>query len=173
MVSAPLSQQGLRLDEGSRALLDKEWVTRGSRGEEAFEGRQREVSAEQRVEQLGGARRRQRVETYLRVVGLAPPAVLELEPVVDEQEHTRCGQALDQAVEQRPGFGIDPVKILEDYEERPSLRLAQEQPPHPIERPLPALRRVERLPPRIVDRNIEEREKGWQRRLEGSVQSKE
>src|SRR5262249_38736483 len=130
-------------------------------------------SPEQCVEQLARALRGERVETKLGVVGLASPGVLELGPVVDEQEHTRGWQTLDKAVEQRAGLGIDPVEILEDHEERLSLRLVEEQTLHAIERPLPALRRIERLPSRIVDADVEERQERRQRRLERSVQGEE
>ena len=86
---------------------------------------------------------RQRVEPELRVVGLAAPAVLVLGPVVDEQQQPRRRQALDQAVEQRLGLGVDPVQVLEHHEERLHLALAEQQPLDAVERALAALRRVE------------------------------
>ena len=67
------------------------------------------------------------VETELRVVGLAPPAVAVLRPVVDEEEKSCGRQALDQAVQERLGLGVDPVEVLEDHEERLHLALAQQE----------------------------------------------
>ena len=55
------------------------------------------------------------------------------------------GQALDEAVQESLGLGVDPVQILEDEEERLRLRLAQEQSLDGIQRPLSALGWIEGL----------------------------
>ena len=86
-------------------------------------------SPEQRAEQLLGALlARQRVDPELGVVGLAAPGVAVLRAVVDQQQDAGGRQALDQAVEQRLGLGVDPVQILEDQQQRLLLALAQQQP---------------------------------------------
>ena len=113
-----------------------------------FEGLEAGVAAEQRLaaapSALSGG---ERVEPELAVVGLAAPAVPVLGAVVDEEQEAGRRQALDQAVESGLGLGVDPVEVLEDDEERLDLALPQEQPLERVEGPLPALRRVERLPP--------------------------
>jgi hypothetical protein len=84
------------------------------------------VLAQQGVEQLFGAFGRQRVDSQLEVVRLAPPRVLVLGPVVDEEQDAGRRQALNQTVEQRLGLRVDPVEILEDHEERLDLALSEE-----------------------------------------------
>ena len=86
------------------------------------------VAPEQGVEQLVGVLGGKRVQPELAVVGLAAPAVLVLGPVVDEEQEAGGRQALDQAVEQRLGLGVDPVEVLEDDQERLDLALPQEEP---------------------------------------------
>ena len=97
-------------------------------------------------EEFVRARRRQRVEPELGVVGLAAPAVLVLGAVVDQQQQPGGGQALDQAVEQRLGLGIDPVQVLEDEEQRLHLAFAQQQALEGLQGALAALRGIEGLP---------------------------
>ena len=95
------------------------------------ERRQAGVVPQQGLQELVGARRRQRVEPQLRVVGLAAPAVLVLRAVVDQEQEPGRRQALDQAVEQGLRLGIDPVQILEDQQQRLHLAFAQQ---HALER---------------------------------------
>ena len=54
----------------------------------------------------------------MRIVGLATPGVLVLGPVVDEKQEPGCRQAVNKAVEQGLGLGIDPVQILKDQQQR-------------------------------------------------------
>ena len=93
-----------------------------------------------------------------RVVGLAAPGVLVLGAVVDEEQQPRRRQAVDQAVEQRLGLGVDPVEVLEDHEQRLDLALAQQQALDGVERPLAALGRVEGLPRGVLDGHVEQRQ---------------
>ena len=84
-------------------------------------------SPQEGLQEVVGTRRRQRVEPELRVVGLAAPAVLVLRAVVDQQQQAGRRQALDQAVEQGLGLGIDPVQVLKDQQQRLHLTFAQQQ----------------------------------------------
>ena len=103
--------------------------------------------AEQRVEQLLGALGRQRVDPELACSSsCCPQRVPVLGPVVHQEQDPRRRQALDQAVEQRLGLGVDPVEVLEDQQERLDLALAEQEALDRVERPLAPLRRVERLP---------------------------
>ena len=56
------------------------------------------AGAEQRIEELPRALRRQRPDLDLGVVALASPRVAVLRAIVDEQQEPGRGQALDQAV---------------------------------------------------------------------------
>ena len=99
--------------------------------------------------------------------------MLVLGPVVDEEQEAGRRQALDQAVEQRLGLGVDPVEILEDHEQRLDLALPQEQPLDRLQGPLPALRRVERVPRGVLDGDVEQRQERRQERLQRAVQRQE
>ncbi len=90
--------------------------------------------------------------------------------VVDEQENPCRRQAIDEAVEHRLGFRIDPVKILDNNDQRLQLTLAQLDSLDHIENPLAPLTWVKSLPLQIVNRDIEEREDDRNRRLESFVE---
>src|SRR3972149_2516082 len=90
--------------------------------------------------------RGQRPRPQLRQPALAAPLVPVLGPVVDEQQDSRPGQALDQAVEEDPGLAVDPVEILEDEQDGLDLALAEQQPPDGVLGAPPALGGFERLP---------------------------
>ena len=83
------------------------------------------VVPQERLEECLSARRRQRVEPQLGVIGLAPPAVLILWPVVDQQQEPGRREALDQRIEQGLRFGIDPVQILEHQQQGLHLAFTQ------------------------------------------------
>ena len=85
--------------------------------QQALEGLQPRVVAQEGTQQLARALGRERVEPELAVVGLAHPAMPVLGPVGDQQEEPSRGQALDQAVEEGLRLGIDPVQVLEDDED--------------------------------------------------------
>ena len=172
-VRAALADERLGLDQRPNALLQEEGIALGPLDQDRREGLDRPVLAKEAVEQLDGALGRQRIEPELGVVGLAAPAVLVLGPVVDEEQEPRRRQALDEAVQQRLGLGVDPVEILEDHQERLDLGLAQEQPLDRVQRPLPALGRVEGLPLGIIDGHVQEGEERRERRLQGAVQREE
>ena len=69
--------------------------------------------------------------------------MLILRAVIDQEEQLGRWETLDQAVQQRLGFRINPVQILKDQQERLYLALPQEHPLEGVERALAALRWVE------------------------------
>ena len=99
--------------------------------------------------------------------------MLVLGPVVDEEQEAGRGQALDEAVEQRLGLGVDPVEVLEDHEQRLDLALPEQQPLDRLERALPALRRVEGVPRGILHGDVQQRQERRQERLQRAVQHQE
>ena len=173
ILPAPASQDP-GLDQCPHALLQEEGVALGPLDQQARERGQARVIAEQDVQQLVGTGRRQRIESQLRVVALLPPAVLILAPVRDEQQQARAGQALDQAVQQRLGLGVDPVQVLDEQEQGAA-------------RGLPAAAAVSRasrvrwrrcagssaLPRGVVHRHLEQGEQRRQRRLQRGVQGQQ
>ena len=123
-----LPDEHLGLHEGPHALLQEEGVALGPLDQHPLERLEGPVLAQQGGEQGLGALGRQRVDPQLEVVGLAAPGVLVLGPVVDEEQDAGGRQALDEAVEQRLGLGVDPVEILEEEEQRLDLALPEQQP---------------------------------------------
>jgi hypothetical protein len=78
--------------------------------------------------------------------------------VVDQQQQAGRRQALNQAVEERLRLGIDPVEVFDDEQHGVGLALAEQQALHRIERALPTLRRVERLPGGILPGHVQQGE---------------
>jgi hypothetical protein len=99
--------------------------------------------------------------------------VLVLRPVVHEQEQPRRCESVDEGVEQRLGLAIDPVEVLEDHQQRLLARFPEQEPLDGVERALPALRRLEAAPGRVVDGHVEQRQERWQRALQRSVEHEE
>ena len=127
--------------------------------------------AEQRRQQFRRALGGQGVEPELGVGRLAPPAVLVLGAVVHQEQEAGGAKALHEAVEQGLGLAVDPVQVLEDHQQRLHLALPQQQALDRVERALAALRRVQVLPGRVLDRHVEQREQRGQQGLERAVQA--
>src|SRR5438128_10133292 len=69
---------------------------------------------EERAQHLLCTLDRQRVEPELAVVGLVPPTVAVLRPVVDQKEDPHRWEALHQRVEEALGLGVSPVEVREN-----------------------------------------------------------
>ncbi len=82
--------------------------------------------------------------------------MLILRAIVDQQQQTCGRQALDQAVEERLGFSVDPVQVFEQDQHRLHLALPEQQPLDTIERSLAALWGLHLLPLGILGGNIQE-----------------
>src|SRR5262245_37547240 len=163
-VGPTLPDEHLGLDERPHTFFEEERVPLGATNQcppERFEGR---ILAEQGRQQLLGTLRRQGIDPELEVVGLAPPPVLVLGSVVGEEQDTGRRQTVHEAVEQRLGLGVDPVKVLEDQQQGLDLALPEEQALDRVQSLPAALRGIESLPGLVVDGDIEQRE---QRRQEG------
>ena len=99
--------------------------------------------------------------------------VLILRPVVHEEQQPGRRQALDQPVEQRLGLGVDPVEVLEDDQQRLHLALPQQEPLHRVQGAPATLRRIERLPLRVVGRHVEQGQERRQTAFQRAVQRQE
>src|SRR5262249_53925386 len=150
-----LQEEGITL-----RALDKEWGERGQARVVPHEGLQERVST----------RRRQGIQPHLRVIGLAPPAVPVVRPVVDQQEQARRRQALAKALQQRLGLGIQPVQILADQQQGLPLALAQQYALEGSERVLAALRGIELQKGVVYRKGVEQRQECRNRVLEGGVE---
>ena len=74
--------------------------------------------ADQRGQHLLGALVAQRIEPQLAVVGLAAPFVTVLGAVVNQQQNLRGADRIGEQIEQLLGLFIDPVQVLENYNQR-------------------------------------------------------
>ena len=89
-------REDARLDEASaRSPRGRTGCPRCARSGAAFSGASARIVAEEGLKQRVRARRGERVQPQLGVVGPAAPAVLVLGPVAHEDEDPRGGQALD------------------------------------------------------------------------------
>ena len=169
-IGARLAHQHPGLHQGAHALFQEKRIALRARDQQPLERRQAGVLPQQGVEDGLGARWRQRIEPQLRIVGLAAPAVLVLGAVVDQQQQAGRRQALDEAVEQGLGLGIDPVQILEDQQQRLHLALAQQHALERLEGALAALWGLERAEGAVVGQDVQQPEEGGDRLLQGLVQ---
>jgi hypothetical protein len=97
-VGPRLAHQGSGLHQRPHALLQEEGIALSTLYQEQDKRAQAGVVPQEGLEEGISARRGQGVQPHLRVIGLAPPAVPVVRPVVHQQEETRCRQALDQAL---------------------------------------------------------------------------
>ena len=140
-----LPDQHPGLHQGAHALLQKEGIALGPCDQELLEGRRGWGRC-----QAEPARVPRRSPAAAGRAGVAcsrsySPAVLVFRAIVDQEQDPGCRQALNEAVEQRLGLGIDPMQILEDQHERLCLAFAQEHPLERVECALPPLWRIEFL----------------------------
>src|SRR5713226_361996 len=165
-----LARESSRFNQGADALLQEQRVALGTVDQEPLEGLESRVVPEQAGHQVFRARRRQGVDPQLPVVGLAPPPMLVLGPVVDEKEDPGRWQALDQAIQECLRLRVDPVEIFEEDEERLHLALPEQEALDPVQSPLPALRRGEPIPPRILHRDVQQRQQRREYELKLAIQ---
>jgi hypothetical protein len=99
--------------------------------------------------------------------------VLVLWPVVDHQQELGRRYALDQAVEEGLGLGIDPVQILTDQPQRLHLAFAHEEALEAVERVVAPQRWIEGQERAIRWEGVQKGEQCRDRRLQRLVQGKE
>jgi hypothetical protein len=77
------------------------------------------------LEQLVGALRHERVDPKLAVIRLAPPAVAILGTIIHGQQDRRCWQTIHESIDHILAFGIDPVHVVENEQQRLDAALTQ------------------------------------------------
>ncbi len=93
--------------------------------------------------------------------------------VINEQQDLRSGQAFNEAVEDGLRPGVDPVQVLEDETDRLQVTFPEEEVLERGEHPLPALRRVQIDPGRIIDFDVQKTQDRGKVRLQSPVRSQE
>src|SRR5262245_34171238 len=94
--------------------------------------------------------------------------MLVLWPVADQEQDPRRAQVVDEAVEKRLAFGVDPVEILEDNDHGMDTALLKQQQPYRLQSAPTSLIGVEPVPTGIVHRNVEDPEARRHERVEGN-----
>src|SRR5262249_39392636 len=158
------------LHQRPHALLQEEGVALSACDQQVREGCQARVLPEERLQELVGTHRGQRIESHLRVVGLRTPLVLILRTIVDQKQQVSRGQALDQTVEEGLRLGINPVQVFADQQQWLPLTFAQQHALEGIERALAALRGVELQERALRRESVQKRQQRWERVLERLVQ---
>ena len=75
-------------------------------------------------------------------------------PIADDQEDGGGLEALDQGVEKCLRLPVDPLEVLKDDQERLDLALAQDEMADGVQHAQTALRGIESLPVRGLDRHV-------------------
>ena len=89
----------LRLDQRPDALFQEEGIALGAPNEESLQRPQARVVTEEGLQEFVSTARRQWIESHLRVVSFAAPAVLVFGAIGDQHQQPRPRQALDQGIE--------------------------------------------------------------------------
>jgi len=145
-IGTALTNEDLRLDEGPDALFEKERIPFCLLDEQALEWLKADVAAEKDFEQFLGTRRGEGVEPKLRVVRLVPPLLYVLWAVVDEEEHSRRRETLDQSVQEHLALTVDPVQVLDEQHERLHVALPDQETLDAVQDAFSTLRRLEARP---------------------------
>ena len=82
--------------------------------------------------------------------------MLILRAVVHQEQEAGRRQAVDQAIEQRLGLGVDPVQVLKDEQQGLHLAFAQQQALERGQGALPPLRRIERQKWAVFGQRLQE-----------------
>ena len=96
--------------------------------------------------------------------------MLVLRAIVDQQQESGRGQALDQAVEQGLRLGIDPVQVFKHQQQRLHLAFAQQHALEGLEGVLAALRRVEGAKRTVLRQHLQQRQQRREGVLQGRVE---
>ena len=104
-------------DQAAHAFLEEQGVAFGDVDQGALDRIELRVPAEQLVEHLVCARRRQRIDPQLGKIAPARPSALILGAMIHEEEQFRRRDAFEQHIEEGLGLGVDPVQILADQEQ--------------------------------------------------------
>src|SRR5216684_5702473 len=131
----PVALKHAIFEENQHYLFHEEGSALGPLNDEPLEWKQILAVAQHCREHLLGAFLAERVETKLRVIGLAIPLMRILEPIVHQQQKFRGPDRIGKQVQQLLGLLVDPVEIFEDYHQRLVERFAQQDALDRFQRP--------------------------------------
>ena len=96
--------------------------------------------------------------------------MLILGAVVDQQQHPRRRQALDQQIEHGLRLGVDPVQVFEDQQQRLHLAFAQQDALQRLQGAAPPLQGVQGQERTVGRQGFEQGQHGRHGVLEGVIQ---
>ena len=164
-----MADQGAGLHEVLKALLEKEGIALRVRDQAVGDRAQRRIISGQMMQKVLRRVGGERVDADVPEEGLARPTVPVLRPERDEQENARGDEAVDEAIQQRLRFAVDPLQILHEDEERRFDAPAHEKLSDGLKRALATMPRIERVPRRVVVRDVEHRKHRRQHRFQRGV----
>src|SRR4029453_13195208 len=127
MIGSTIAGEAFGLGQRADTFLEKERVARCALDEQPLERPKRRIASQEHAQQAIRAGFRQGIDSQLRVVALVSPGMLVLGPVARYNQYGRRRQAVDEPIEQGPGFRIRPVKVVEEQQEWLPTTLAQEE----------------------------------------------
>ena len=152
-------------------LLDEEGVSSRPLADELCESPDRGIAPQQVEQQLLDRLGPERHKGDLLVVGLAEPLRLVLGAEVDQQQHVRAGDDLDELLDEGIAPRVDPVQVVEEHDHRLDRRL--DEPSHEVEELSLADLRLHPGGGLLGIGDAEEVEHEWQHLAEAVVQQQE
>ena len=138
--------------------------------QEALQGRKARIGAQQGQKELRQALAGQRVKRQLVVVRSAPPWVLMVGAVGDDQHQASILGGYDELVQQTESQRVAPVEVIDDRDDRPHVALAQQQAGNRLIGVLPMTGWVDGSERMITVQRIEEIQQRWKRILHRRVE---
>ena len=143
-IGARAAHEDRRLDEAPHALLEKERVPSRALDQPAPERSECGIGAQERLEQVLGRLRPQRIDAKLRVVGPPGEGMLVLRAVAHHEQYAGHRQALGHEVQGGLTLRIDPLHVFEDEQHGLALAFPQNEPLERVQRAALATTAVER-----------------------------
>ena len=151
-------------------LLHEEGIGLGPFDDQALDRNQILAVAQQRQEHLLSALSAERVETQLRIIGLAIPLMRIFRPIIHHQQDLCGADRVGEQIQELLGLLVDPVQILEDHHQRLIQTLAQDDAFDRLQRP-PLLDLPVHLRQGILTLDdAEQTEEVWQRVFQRTVE---
>ena len=147
--------QHATFDQAPDALLQEQRIALRGFNQPFLDRKEFCVRANQRVEQFVGAARGKRIDAQLCKAAFSSPPIFVFRTIIHEQQHS-CGRnALQQHFQERLGFRINPVHVLDHQAQRLILRLADQKSLDGVKNQALTLERMDIRPAIIADRDTQ------------------